>query len=255
MDAVRTLLQAFPLVGAACAAFALALPAAPIAQAAALPFTGTLAVEFGAPQPLVVAGAGAAIVNGSGAPGPITSLAIGTSVFAANALTTPVTDPAAFPVQGVQLTVHVQGGSFAGAAGSGGFGGAMPLYGNVRTCLFGACPVAISNLVVPLTVVGQGGWVTLMGAVGYTVAGAPWTTGTALAGTQTRMGGVATTASGMQTLTLVTPIVVRTPLTGLDPTLGFGVLTLHLVPEPGTLALLGAGVALLVALGRGGARG
>lgn len=48
---------------------------------------------------------------------------------------------------------------------------------------------------------------------------------------------------------LVTPIVIRTDL-GQPPLPSLRILARHLVPEPGTLLLLGAGVAVLAAAGR-----
>jgi len=50
---------------------------------------------------------------------------------------------------------------------------------------------------------------------------------------------------------LVTVSKVYTSLTGAFPDFPLtGILTLHFVPEPGTLLLLGSGVAVLAALGR-----
>jgi hypothetical protein len=56
------------------------------------------------------------------------------------------------------------------------------------------------------------------------------------------------TVGGFGTLTLVTPVKIITNIAG--TLAAFGVLTLTYVPEPGTLLLLGMGVAGLAALGR-----
>jgi hypothetical protein len=131
--------------------------------------------------------------------------------------------------------------------------------GTTKVCLYGACgsETNISNLVVPLDVVGAGGQVTVMGAVALTVIGAPWTTGTAAIGTITLMGGVAeasNTAAASGNVTLVTPIFISTNIGSFAVVPAFGILNLHFVPEPGTIVLVGSGIAGLVALGRNRAR-
>ena len=86
-----------------------------------------------------------------------------------------------------------------------------------------------------------------------TVIGAPWTTGTAAVGTVTVMGGVSplsNTGAPSGLVTLVTPIFISTNIPASAVVPGFGILTLHFVPEPGTLLLLASGVAGLVAFGR-----
>ena len=64
--------------------------------------------------------------------------------------------------------------------------------------------------------------------------------------TQTGANGLAGDGSG--TLVLVAPVKVITNVAG--TLAAFGVLTLTYVPEPGTLLLLGMGVAGLAAIGR-----
>ena len=56
------------------------------------------------------------------------------------------------------------------------------------------------------------------------------------------------TAAGQGTVQLVAPARVQTGVFGPYPV--FGILTLTYTPEPGTLTLLGAGVAALAALGQ-----
>jgi hypothetical protein len=135
----------------------------------------------------------------------------------------------------------------------------MPIQGTTKVCLYGACGASnnISNLTVPLTVVGAGGQVTVMGAVNLTVIGAPWTTGTAAIGELTQMGGVdplSNTGAPSGNLTLVTPIFISTNIGASAVLPAFAFLNLHFVPEPGTLVLVGSGIAGLVAFGRNRAR-
>jgi hypothetical protein len=131
----------------------------------------------------------------------------------------------------------------------------MPIQGIARVCLFGPCSAALANLSVPLSVVGAGGAAFVNAGVAVTVIGSPWTTGQATLGTLTVMGsahgpasGTSSTAANSGTVLLVTPILISTSLTGVLPTFGF--LSLHFVPEPGTLMLLGSAVAGLALFGR-----
>ncbi len=105
---------------------------------------------------MVVAGAGTAIINGSGPGGHLTSLAIPASPFAVSAFVLPVTDPGVYPIAGVGVTAQNGTAAFAGSGG-GGFGGVMPVIGSAKVCLFGACSMAVANLNVPLSAVGAGG--------------------------------------------------------------------------------------------------
>jgi len=219
------------------------------ARAAQLPFTGSLAVAiagFGVGVP----GQGVADVGASGKH--LTGLALGAGAFQATALTVSITTPAAAPVGGLQITARNGAGSFARPNG-----GVMPLLGTARACLFGACPNAFANVVVPLSVVGQGGIVTAQGPVNVTVIGAPWTTGTAVVGTATAMGFArgplqsSSTAQASGEIQLVTPIRIMTNLSADAAELpGFGVLTLHFVPEPTTIALVGGGLLATAVAGR-----
>ena len=223
------------------------------ASAITLGFTGGLAVQIATLDPVVIPGAGSATVNGSGPAGHLTGLVIPANQFAISGFILPVTDPAAFPIAGVQVTAANGAGNFAGVGG-GGFGGAMPINGAAKVCLFGSCSAAVSNLSVPLTVVGQGGVALVTGAVNLTVIGAPWTTGTAAVGTAfTAMGGVSplsNTGAPSGVVTLVTPTFISTNIGASAVLPAFGILQLHFVPEPGTLMLLGSGIMGLVAFGR-----
>jgi len=233
------------------------------AHAMARSFTGDLQIRFTGAQTISMSGSGVADVNGSSGGGAITALALPAGAFAADHLTVPVTDPTAFPIRGLQLTAANEAGSFARSAGS--FGGPMPLVGGLKLCLFLAttpspCSGAPANLTIPLTVVGHSAARTLMtgpgvNAVQLTVFGAPWTTGTAAIGTLTEMGGISSLPN-TSVVNLVTPIFVSTNQASGQLTWKlFGNLSIGLaVPEPGTLALLGGGIAVLLAHGRSRAR-
>lgn len=243
----------------AVAATLLAFGLAGQAQAVQLGFQGGLSVQIATLAPVVLPGAGSATVNGSNGAGHLSGVDLPAGVFGVEGFIVPVTDPGVFPIAGVQVTAANAAGAFSGNGGSGSFGGAMPVQGTTKVCLYGACgsSVNISNLTVPLTVVGQGGVVTVMGAVNLTVQGAPWTTGTAAIGTLTQMGGVdplSNTGAPSGNLTLVTPIFISTNIGAFAVVPAFAILNLHFVPEPGTLVLLGSGIAGLVAVGRSRAR-
>jgi hypothetical protein len=243
------------LLGVLAAGF-IAMGVAGQAHAVALQFTGNIGVVVAGLDPVLLPGAGTAIVNGSGGAGHLTGLQIPASPFATTGFVLPVTDPAAFPIAGLQATAHNGTGSFAGSGGAG-FGGSMPVIGTAKVCLFAACSSAIANVAVPLSNVGVGGAVAVGAAVNVTVIGAPWTTGTAAVGTVTQMGGVSplsNTGAPSGSITLVTPIFISTNIGASAVLPGFGVLNLHFVPEPGTLILLGSGIAGLVAFGRSRAR-
>ena len=240
------------LLGVLAAGF-IAMGVAGQANAVVLGFTGGLAVQIATLDPVVIPGGGSAVVNGSGPGGHLTSLAVPASQFGISGFVLPVTDPTAFPIAGVQVTAANGAGSFVGSGGAG-FGGVMPIVGAAKVCLFGSCSAAVSNLSVPLTVVGQGGVALVTGAVNLTVIGAPWTTGTAAVGTAfTAMGGVSplsNTGAPSGVVTLVTPTFISTNIGASAVLPAFGILNLHFVPEPGTLMLLGSGIAGLVAFGR-----
>ena len=245
------------LLGVLAAGF-LAMGVAGQAQAVNLGFSGGLAVQIATLAPVVIPGAGTAVVNGSGGAGHLTGLSIPGGLFAITNFALPVTDPAVFPIAGIAVNATNGAGSFAGSGGAG-FGGQMPINGVAKVCLYAACGsyYNISNLSVPLNVVGQGGVVSVMGAVNLTVVGAPWTTGTASIGTLTAMGGVSplsNTGAPSGSVSLVTPIFISTNIGAFAVVPAFGLLNLHFVPEPGTLVLLGSGIAGLVAFGRSRAR-
>jgi hypothetical protein len=216
-------------------------------RAAALPFDGSLSIAINGLAPVFIPAVGTALVNGSSSGGPpITALQIAAGVFASYYVL-PVTDPGAAPIKGIAASLVNDAGSFSNAGEH--FGGTMKVDGFSKVCLFGPCSAAVANISVPLNVVGIGGSAVVTAAVNLTVLGAPWTTGTVAIGTVTRMGDFASGPGGPD-FQLVTPIFVSTNIGASAVVPTFSTLHLHLVPEPGTIALLGAGIAGLVAIGR-----
>jgi hypothetical protein len=232
----------------------LALAVASPAGAGLLPFTGTLAFAISQYPPIAVTGSGVATVNGLGGGGHLSTLGLPANAFVASQVVVPVTDPAAAPVKGIQLTVQNGAGTVAGAP----LVGVLPLSGRALVCLFAPCSMGPpANIIVPLTPVGSGGSHTLCCIIYITVSGAPWTAGTAMTGGLTQAGlahgpasGTSSTANASGVVRLVTPFTISTNIGPLAYLPSFAILTLHFVPEPGTLLLLSAGLVLTALAGR-----
>ena len=203
--------------------------------------------------------------------GAITKLTIPKSLFSTMAFVLPVTDPAAAPIMGVQVTEVNLTGMFAPATGV--LAGLMPLKGVNKVCLFTTCPAPPpQNLTVPISVVGAGGNVTVGALVNITAIGAPWTAGTALIGTVSAKGftathptTVTTIMGGMEAIDtktpmgakgtaiqLVTPIFVSTNIGASAVVPAFSILNLVVpsAPEPGVAAAYGVAIGTLLMLGR-----
>ena len=234
------------------------------ASAATLDFTGTLSFHFGPLPALVVPGAGSATVNGSGGGVHVNSLALGGGTFGPVSASLSVTTGTA--IDSLRFT------SLENASGSFSFpsGGPMGLSGLVKVCLvFG--PDCGTSVDVPLAGgFGVGGTQFVAGLVNHTLQHNPWVATGAQAITIHDPGSVVTFGTGLPqgfqhgpasatsttaqpsgVVQLVTVSRAFTSLTSSDPELPvFSVLTLHFVPEPGTLLLLGSGVAGLVLIGR-----
>ena len=225
-------------------------------SAAELPFTGSLSLFITAVEPPVtIAGSGVATVSGPGSH--LATLALPASPFAATGVVLPITDPAAVPIYGFQLTAHNAAGTIMGG------GGPIPLAGVAKICLFAPCPAPPpANVTVPLSVVGAGGGATVSTLVNVTAIGAPWTIGTAAIGSITMMGFAhgpasltSSTAAASGVVQVVAPTFVSTNIGSSAVIAVFGVLSLHFVPEPGSMLLLASGLSALALAGRRRMRG
>lgn len=226
------------------AAGALALSASAPAHAAPYAASGMLNIVVGTLPPVSIPFATVVDVTGG-------TLSIAAGAASTSGYFVPVSGFPLGLITGLVVTASNGAGSFSipGAADTGaaniaggGFGGSMPLNGVVQ--LKGALALSL-----PISVIGVGGGIS---AGGITVEGAPWTTG--VANVTTNGGGAHYAISGTNMglvggqLTLVTPAHVNAAnLTRLPV---FSMLTLQIVPEPGTMLLFGAGIAGLAAISR-----
>ncbi len=267
------------LVVAAIGALVLSAPA----FAAPTAFTATLSTFTGggvsgvptSVTPLVASGI--ASVTGS-------SISLPASVFVVNAFTPSATNAGGtVPLPPTPYSIYIIGqivnqASLAGTVGAGGapaggFGGSIGT-GSLITVLLGLVGLPptspAGSLVLPVNVGVSNFTATTMAAilpnaVTVTVTGTGWTTGSITyndgnAGATNTGAPIANpfvtagTATGVAfngtSVTLVAPVTIKIPGTGADLRAGYSVLTIQIVPEPGTLALLGAGVVGLVAIGR-----
>jgi hypothetical protein len=256
------------------------LSAAGSAGAATLDFTGTLGINiFGArdlagkPIYLTVGGAGSAQVTDDGNLH-LLSFTLPGGTFGPSTVTRFILPTAVTGISSLRFTLSQNlGGSFSGISGGPPGGGSMGLSGMAKICFTFGGPGCISNLSIPLTSTagngfGIGGTRTVPSPIALTMLNAPWTIGQPVMTIHTPGSTITTpalpggfvhgpaslTSSTAQTsgvVQLVTVSKVYTSLVGAFPEMPVtGVLTLHFVPEPGTLLLLGSGVAGLAAAGR-----
>jgi hypothetical protein len=247
------------------------------AGAATLEFTGTLQL---APiydplqlPVLTIAGAGSAQVATDGS-FHLLSLLLPGGAFGPITTSLPVTNSGDTTNSVVFTDVGNLAGSFAGISGGPAGGGTMGVSGIAKLCLSLGTPGCAANVPFPFAPTvggagfGIGGTRIIPGAIGITLKHAPWTIGQptitihspgSSISTPVLPGGFAhgpasltsSTARLSGALQLVTVSKVFTNLTGAFPELPVvGILTLHFVPEPGTLLLLGSGVAALGIIGR-----
>jgi len=260
------------------------------AGAALLNWEGTMVLELGELPPLQNTGGGIATVNGSsgGTGGHLVDLAVAASRGAISGTAmVPITDPVVNQagLLSVRVDASMQTGTFGPISGAVQSTtvlsqNVLPVAGLAKVCLLAT--TCTQYLPLTLTIngtrgVGIGG--TLVGSEDVffvSVEAAPWTvkTGTSIDQITTPMtdpnglktfvtvtakgfahGPASATTSTAQpsgVVQLISPMQVRTNISnGSNAKVGlFGRLTIHFIPEPGMLLLLGSGVAGLVLLGR-----
>jgi hypothetical protein len=231
-------------------------------QAVTLPYVGAL--TFGlATLPGATAG-GAGVYSG---PTHVSTVGLTASQLGPVNVSLPVTSSGT--VQSVRISNLVNAaGTLTGLSAGPPAPNLLGVSGAAKICLIFA-PACGSAVNVPLTPtaatgLGIGGTQTIPGAVALTMYHAPFTVGqpvmtlhtaNSTISTPTLPGGLqvpfSNTATPSGVLQLVTVTKVYTSLISAFPELPvFAVLTLHFIPEPGTLLLLGSGVVGLAILGR-----
>ncbi len=255
-----------------------ALVTAGAAEARVLNFRGTLSLQVGSLAEIRTTGSGPAVLNEStgGLGEHLNTIRIATPGLISGTVK-------GVPISGVQGLLSIEGTAVLGTGVlrplSGGAASltqnVLPVAGTVRLCfVFAGCEI---NLPIPLTIggtrgAGIGGLVTVntFGGAGIRISlvHAPWTVKTALILSVPTPGGGTTTlssvagfahgpASGTSStqnvggvVQLVAPTLVLSNQSGLSGLPIYSVLTLHFVPEPGTLALFGMGIAGVGIAGR-----
>ncbi len=216
------------------------LPAVP-ALAVPTAFPGTLRVSFGLPglAPMIDvtdAGTGSAEVTHSGG---VIDAVTGVAAERFGLFQTVPNPPSGLlPIDEITLLAYNSAGKFSGLA-SGSGGGQMGIEGLV------VVDIGTQTFPFDLTFLGldgvglEGPPVPPQGPLSVVVIGAPWSVGTVSNGIDALSGFASANA-----IRLVTPIRATSPFVP-EGIHGFGVLDLVFVPEPGTAALVGLGLALL----------
>jgi hypothetical protein len=249
------------------------------AQAVKKDWTGQLAVTLGTLPPVVLTGSAVATINGSSGGAHLTTLRLNGGIGGTGLV--PVTDPLVTAVGIVAVeasSANIGSGTFQPISGGGPLTlNTLPISGVARICLvYAGCNSGSLelNLVQGGGTAGVGGLLTLGGVAGglagfrVSIVALPWTIGTATLSRRTDNGSIvmdtrmgfahgpasntSSTALTSGVIQLIGPSQVTTlNIPGNNDLIPlWGVLTLHFVPEPGMLLLLGAGVAGLALIGR-----
>jgi hypothetical protein len=244
------------------------------ASAKTLDWHGTLDIDLGALPTLRMQGSGVATVNGTTGQSHLNTLRLAGGITGSGTIA--VTDPETTgSIPSIRISATLGTATLSGISGGGALSQpALPVGGFTRVCLF--APGCASFL--PLnnttnngnTGLGVGGQLTLggFGMIRISVVNQPWTLGTVSGVNQTVSGGFKTisrqgfihgpasttssTATGSGVVQLIAPQQVTTAgISGNSQQLTlFAALTVHFIPEPGLLLLIGSGVVGLGLLGR-----
>lgn len=246
------------------------------ASAKTLDWHGTLDIDLGALKDLRITGSGVATVNASSGGSHLNTMRIAGGITGSG--TIPVTDPSA---SGTLPSIIISGtigtGTFSGISGAPPLNApaVLGLKGYTRVCTFVPCSPSAPGFELNNTTnsggtgIGIGGLLTLGDAGIYiSIEAAPWTLAFNTGVNQTLKGGFITlgkggfvhgaasanssTATPSGVIQLISPEQVT--VTGLKTNSAkltlFTTLTLHFIPEPGLLLLIGSGVVGLGVLGR-----
>jgi hypothetical protein len=253
----------------------LAVGVADQAGAKTLDWHGTLRLDLGALRTWVAEGSGVATVNNTSGSTHLKTLRLAGGITGSS--TIPVTDPETTgTIPSIIITATLGTNTLTGISGAPPLGQRkLAVGGFTRVCLF--VPGCSSNLPMNNTTnngntgVGVGGLLTLgqFGGIRISVENGPWTLTPVSGINQTVKGGFvtytqtgwvhgaasasnSTTADDSGVIQLLAPQQVST--TGITGNSGkltlFSALTLHFIPEPGLLLLIGSGVVGLGLLGR-----
>lgn len=238
------------LSGLLAAAVMIVGASAPASAATVSMENSVLSVAIGALPPITIGQSPTSIpvdVSSGGGSFALTSAVFASTVVIPTELFTGVS-----LISSLNVTASNGAGTFTASGGNNnGFGGVAGLQGGAVVGVL----AGLINLVIPLSVVGQGGVIQAgAAALLVTVTGHVWTTGAAVVtgagtpGTSTLTGyDNRNTTSHGGAVQLVSPIRILTNAAGNLP--GFGIKTLRFVPEPGGLMLLGSAIAGLVTVG------
>ena len=253
------------------------------AGASALKWHGTLGLDLGNLETAVITGTGVATVNNTSGNTHLNTMTLAGGITGV-AKPIIVTDPdTSGTIPSIRVTATLGTGTLTGLSGGAPGGGVVAIPGLARVCLLAigcngnpSFPLVPDSIDLALTKnagatgVGVGGLLTTLGAgsIRFSIQAHPWTIGSSTGLNQTVNGAFATlTRTGfahgpasnntttlrnsgvIQLISPATVDILGVPANNLNLSL-FSTMTIHFVPEPGLLLLIGSGVVGLGLLGR-----